>query len=69
VSEAPDYAPQPGRRWGPLGVMLSQLSRQLEDRIDAADVDQANLDMKRLGCRTRYRPDGTPYQLDGGGGW
>jgi hypothetical protein len=32
-------------------------------RIDPADVELANRDMEHLGCRTRYRPDGTPFLL------
>lgn len=36
--------------------------------IDPAEVDEANRLMKRMGARTRYRDDGTPYQLERGMG-
>lgn len=35
-----------------------------EERLDPGEVEEANRLMKRVGARTRYRPDGTHYRLE-----
>jgi hypothetical protein len=69
MSERPDYVPRGD--WRGLGRILQDLERRTcirpdPNRIAPADVDQANADMAMHGCRTRYRPDGSPYLLSDG---
>lgn len=66
MNEDLDYFPRRGSSWHQLPHILRQLGGS-SDRIDPADVAAANADMARLELRTRYRPDGTPYQVDANG--
>ena len=61
-----DYLPKPGASWRGLGTMLRTLERSTGDRIPRGDVALAINNMRRLGCRTRYRADGTPFLLGPG---
>ncbi|MDB5719679.1 MAG: hypothetical protein JWP15_297 [Alphaproteobacteria bacterium] len=63
MAEDLDYLPRPGTSWRGLSTMLRELEEAAGDRIPRADVGSANRDMRHLGCRTRYRPDGTPFML------
>jgi hypothetical protein len=58
----------PSGSWRGLSRVLSRLEQPptRRDRIPRFDVPSANRDMHRLGCRTRYRPDGTPFLLSPG---
>jgi hypothetical protein len=55
----------PSGSWRGLSGVLSRLEQPpaRADRIPPADVASANRDMHHFGCRTRYRPDGTPFLL------
>jgi hypothetical protein len=66
MTEDLDYLPKPSTSWRGLGNMLRRLERSTGDRIPRGDVALANRDMQRLGCRTRYRADGTPFLLAAG---
>ena len=66
MTEDLDYLPKPASSWRGLGNMLRTLERSTGDRIARGDVALANRDMRQLGCRTRYRPDGTPFLLAAG---
>lgn len=58
----------PSGSWQGLNSVLSRLEQPppRADRIPSADVTSANRDMRHFGCRTRYRPDGTPFLLSAG---
>jgi hypothetical protein len=58
-----DYLPRPGTSWSGLGQMLRALEQSTGDRIARGDVAAANRDMRHLGCRTRYRADGSAFML------
>jgi hypothetical protein len=66
MAEDLDYLPRPASNWRGLGNMLRELERSTGDRIPRGDVAMANRDMRHLGCRTRYRPDGSPFLLAAG---
>ena len=66
MTEELDYLPRPAASWRGLGDMLRTLERSTGDRIPRGDVALANRDMRHLGCRTRYRPDGSPFLLASG---
>ena len=66
MTEDLDYLPKPASDWRGLGDMLRTLERRTGDRIPSGDVALANRDMRQLGCRTRYRPDGSPFLLAAG---
>ena len=57
MTEDLDYLPKPASNWRGLGDMLRTLERRTGDRIPSGDVALANRDMRKIGCRTRYRPD------------
>ena len=63
MSEDLDYLPRRAASWRGLQPMLRRLERESGDRIPRGDVALANRDMRHLGCRTRYRADGTPFLL------
>ena len=64
MAEDLDYLPRPGSSWRGLEPILRNLERATgEDRIASWEVAAANRDMRHLGCRTRYRPDGRPFML------
>lgn len=64
MTEDLDYYPRSGSSWRGLNTLLRQLEQPYRgDRIAIADVAAANRDMAHLGCRTRYRSDGSPFML------
>lgn len=64
MAEDLDYYPQAGSSWRGLNVVLRRLEQPTRaDHIARSDVRSANRDMRHLGCRTRYRPDGSPFML------
>jgi hypothetical protein len=63
MAEDLDYLPKPRASWRGLDPMLRKLEQSTGDRIPRHDVALANRDMRHLGCRTRYRADGTPFLL------
>jgi hypothetical protein len=64
MAEDLDYYPRAGSSWRGLDMVLRRLTQAPSvDCIASSDVRSANRDMRHLGCRTRYRPDGTPFML------
>ena len=64
MAEDLDYFPRAGSSWRGLDRVLRRLAQApTTDRIARSDVRSANRDMRHLGCRTRYRPDGRPFML------